>query len=165
MNNNSVLLKGIGLSKHYGPVRALDHADIELHAGQVHALVGSNGAGKSTLVKILTGAIEADSGELLINDRPVSGDTKAMLDAGIACIYQDSQLVPALSVLDNVMLGRQPTGRFGFLDRKTQREMVTALLAKHDLQLDLDRPVVALTPCNKKKWKSPRGFRSMHVLF
>lgn len=151
MNNNIVLLKGVGLSKQYGPVRALDHADIELHAGLVHALVGSNGAGKSTLVKILTGAITPDSGELLINGKPVSGDTKAMLDAGIACIYQDPQLIPALTVLDNVMLGRQPTRRFGFLDRKTQHEMVTALLAKHDLQLDLDSPVVALTPVQQKE--------------
>jgi ABC-type sugar transport system ATPase subunit len=74
-----------------------------------------------------------------------------MLDAGIACIYQDSQLVPALSVLDNIMLGRQPTRRFGFLNRKKQRDMVTALLAKHDLQLDLDSPVLALPPVQQKE--------------
>ncbi len=151
MSNNIVLLKATKLSKQYGPVLALDHADMELRAGQVHALVGSNGAGKSTFVKILTGAIAPDSGEMLINGSPVSGDTKAMLDAGIACIYQDSQLVPALSVLDNIMLGRQPTRRFGFLDRKTQRAMVMALLAKHDLQLDLDSPVLALPPVQQKE--------------
>lgn len=150
-NDQRLLLKARGLSKHFGAVQALDKADMDLREGQVHALVGSNGAGKSTLVKIITGAIAPDSGELLINDVPVSGDTRAMLDAGIACIYQDSQLVPALSVLDNIMLGRQPVRRFGFLNRKTQREMVTALLEKHDLHLDLDSPVLALPPVQQKE--------------
>jgi ABC-type sugar transport system ATPase subunit len=150
-NTASVLLKAHGLSKRYGAVQALDNADMDLHAGQVHALVGSNGAGKSTLVKILTGAVTPDSGELLLDGKPISGDTNDMLKAGIACIYQDSQLVPALSVLDNIMLGRQPLNRFGFLDRKTQREIVTALLAKHDLQLDLDSPVMALSPVKQKE--------------
>src|SRR5450432_2186609 len=106
MKDKAVLLQARGLSKQYGAVQALDHADIELRGGQVHALVGSNGAGKSTLVKILTGAVSPDSGELLLDDQLVSGDTRAMLKAGIACIYQDSQLVPALTVLDNIMLGR-----------------------------------------------------------
>jgi ABC-type sugar transport system ATPase subunit len=151
MNDNSILLKARGLSKRYGAVQALDNADIDLQLGQVHALVGSNGAGKSTLVKIFTGAVTPDSGDILIEGHPVSGDTRAMLDAGIACIYQDSQLVPALSVLDNIMLGRQPVRRFGFLDRKTQREMVTSLLAKHNLQLDLDSPVLALPPVQQKE--------------
>src|SRR5450631_4927048 len=102
-NDQRLLLKARGLSKHFGAVQALDKADLDLRRGQVHALVGSNGAGKSTLVKILTGAVAPDAGELLIDDQPISGDTRAMLDAGIACIYQDSQLVPALSVLDNIM--------------------------------------------------------------
>lgn len=151
MNDSAILLKARGLSKRYGPVQALDNADIDLYAGQVHALIGSNGAGKSTLVKMLTGAVTPDSGELLIDDKLVSGDTSAMLRAGVACIYQDSQLVPALSVLDNIMLGRQPVNRFGFLDRKSQREMVTTLLAKHNLQLDLDSPVSALPPVQQKE--------------
>src|SRR4051794_7121345 len=102
MTDNNILLKAHGLSKQYGAVQALADVDMDLRLGQVHALVGSNGAGKSTLVKILTGAVAPDSGELLIDDHPISGDTRAMLDAGIACIYQDSQLVPALSVLDNI---------------------------------------------------------------
>jgi ABC-type sugar transport system ATPase subunit len=151
VENNAILLKARGLSRRYGAVQALDNADMDLTAGQVHALVGSNGAGKSTLVKILTGAVVPDSGELLLDGNVISGDTSAMLAAGIACIYQDSQLVPALSVLDNIMLGRQPTKRFGILDRKAQREIVTALLAKHDLQLDLDSPVMALPPVKQKE--------------
>ncbi len=151
MNNNAVLLQARGLTKQYGAILALDHADMELRGGQVHALVGSNGAGKSTLVKILTGAVSPDVGEILLDGQPISGDTGDFLNAGIACIYQDSQLVPALTVLDNILLGRQPVNRFGFLDRKTQRELVTALLAKHDLQLDLDSPVQALRPVQQKE--------------
>jgi len=151
MNDNVILLQARGLSKKYGAIQALDQADIELRRGQVHALVGSNGAGKSTLVKILTGAVSPDAGEILLDGHAISGDTGAMLKAGIACIYQDSQLVPALSVLDNIMLGRQPVGRFGFLKRTAQREIVTALLAKHDLQLDLDSSAQALPAVQQKE--------------
>src|SRR4051812_19164021 len=79
---SDVVLKASGLSKQYGAARALDQVDMELRAGKVHALVGSNGAGKSTLVKILTGAITPDSGELILNGARFSGDTKAALDAG-----------------------------------------------------------------------------------
>lgn len=149
--NTAILLRARGLSKRYGTVQALDNADIDLRAGQVHALVGSNGAGKSTLVKILTGAVTPDSGELLLDGTPIFGDAHAMLKAGIACIYQESQLVPALTALDNIMLGRQPIKRFGILDRKKQRELVEALLAKHNLELDLDRPVMALSPVKQKE--------------
>jgi ABC-type sugar transport system ATPase subunit len=151
MKVNNVVLKASGLSKQYAAVRALDQVDLELRAGQVHALVGSNGAGKSTLVKILTGSVVPDSGELILNGQRFSGDTKAALDAGIASIYQDSQLVPALSVLDNIMLGRQPTRRFGFLNRTEQRKLVTELLRKHELDLALDSPTQALSPVQQKE--------------
>ena len=150
-NHRPVLLQARGLSKRYGAVQALDNVDMDLQVGQVHALVGSNGAGKSTLVKILTGAVAPDSGDLLLEGNPISGNTRDMLNAGIACIYQDSQLVPALSVLDNIMLGRQPITRFGFLDRKTQRNMVKALLSKHDIQLDVESPVIALSTVKQKE--------------
>jgi ABC-type sugar transport system ATPase subunit len=151
MSNKIPVLSARSLSKQYGPFLALDRADLDLWSGQVHALVGSNGAGKSTLVKILTGALTPDSGDLLINGKRTHGDTKTMLDAGVACIYQEAQLVPALSVLDNILLGRQPINRFGLLKRKAQRENVAALLSKYDLRLDLDNLVQTLTPVQQKE--------------
>jgi len=150
--SNNVVLKARGLSKQYGTVQALDNVDLDLCGGEVQALVGSNGAGKSTLVKILTGAVVPDRGNLTLNGKVFAGgDTKAALDAGLACIYQESQLVPALPVIDNIVLGRHPTNRLGFLNRKAQRETVVALLSRHNLQLDLDIPVQALPPVQQKE--------------
>lgn len=147
-----VLLQGRNLSKRYAAIQALAQADIEIQAGEVHALLGSNGAGKSTLVKILTGAIVPDTGEVRLNNQILpTGDTKAALDAGLACIYQEANLVPALSVLDNIVLGRHPTKKLGLLDRRTQREVVTRLLAQHNLQFDLDTPVQALSTVHQKE--------------
>jgi ABC-type sugar transport system ATPase subunit len=150
--SDNVVLKARGLSKQYGAVRALDNVDMDLCSGEVHALVGSNGAGKSTLVKILTGAVVPDKGDLTLNGKAFAGgDAKAALDAGLACIYQESQLVPSLPVIDNIVLGRHPTNWLGFLDRKAQRETVKALLIQHNLQLDLDMPVQALPPVQQKE--------------
>ncbi|MCL4296368.1 MAG: sugar ABC transporter ATP-binding protein [Anaerolineae bacterium] len=147
-----ILLQGYDLSKRYAAIQALAQADIEIQAGEVHALLGSNGAGKSTLVKILTGAIVPDTGEVRLNNQLLpTGDTKAALDAGLACIYQEANLVPALSVLDNIVLGRHPTKKWGLLDRRTQREVVTRLLAQHNLQFDLDTPVQALSTVQQKE--------------
>lgn len=149
---DEVLLQGRNLSKQYAAIQALAQTDIEIRAGEVHALLGSNGAGKSTLVKILTGAVTPDTGEVQLNgQRLPAGDTKAALDAGLACIYQEANLVPALSVLDNIVLGRHPTKKMGILDRQTQREFVTRLLAQHNLQFDLDTPVQALSTVQQKE--------------
>ena len=124
----TILLQARDVSKRYYAVQALSEANIEIYAGEVHALIGSNGAGKSTLIKILTGAVVPDTGEVLLHGKQIPhGDTKAALDAGIACIYQESNLVPTLSVMDNILLGRQPTFRMGVLDRKAQRAIVVDL--------------------------------------
>lgn len=141
-----------GLKKRYGAIQALNDVSISLSAGEVHALVGSNGAGKSTLVKILTGAITPDEGTLELNGAPLAfGNTRAMLDAGIACIYQQAHLVPEMTVIDNIVLGRHPTHALGFLDRKAQRTRVAELLERHNLPLPLDTPVKALSSVQQKE--------------
>jgi len=148
----NILLQARDVSKRYYAVQALSEANIEIYSGEVHALIGSNGAGKSTLIKILTGAVVPDTGEVLLNGKQIPhGDTKAALDAGIACIYQESNLVPTLSVMDNILLGRQPTLRMGVLDRKAQRAIVVDLLKKHDLNLDPDAAVQSLSTVQQKE--------------
>jgi ABC-type sugar transport system ATPase subunit len=133
------LLEAIGLSKTYNGAPALRDASLHLERGEARSLVGANGAGKSTLIKILTGAIRPNSGEILIEGRPIEpGDPGRMLNAGVACIYQHSNLAPALSVLDNIFLGRQPVWRWGLLDRRRQREEGRALLDRFRIELDLD---------------------------
>lgn len=150
--NKTPLLQARGVSKRYDAVQALDEVNIEIYAGEVHALIGSNGAGKSTLIKILTGAVVPDTGQVLLNGKQIPhGDPKAALDAGIACIYQESNLVPNLSVMDNILLGRQPTRGMGVLDRKAQRTAVVELLQKHDLHLDPNAVVQSLSTVQQKE--------------
>jgi ABC-type sugar transport system ATPase subunit len=146
------LIRGIKLSKAYGNLLALRGADLTVMPGEVRALIGSNGAGKSTLVKILTGAIAPTLGTVEISGEPAPlGNPREMIRRGVACIYQHSNLAPAMSVLDNIFLGRQPTLRFGFVDTKRQRRDAQALLKLHAIDLDLDATVSDLPTVKQKE--------------
>ena len=107
------LLEAKSVGKSFAGVRALKGVSFELLEGEVHALVGENGAGKTTLIKIMTGAVKADSGELSVSGQTVKHNDPAIARSlGIAAIYQQPALFPELSVAENIYLGRQPT-RFG----------------------------------------------------
>jgi ABC-type sugar transport system ATPase subunit len=145
------LLRGASLTKVYGHLVALREVNLAVMPGEVRGLVGSNGAGKSTLVKVLTGAVAPTRGALEIGGEAAPlGDPKEMIRRGLACIYQHANLAPAMSALDNIFLGRQPT-RFGFLDGKRQRREALALLEKHGIDLDLDAPVGSLSTVKQKE--------------
>jgi fructose transport system ATP-binding protein len=104
----ATVLRARGLVKRYGRVTALDHADFDLYPGEILAVIGDNGAGKSTLIKALTGAIIPDSGEIMLDDKPVSFRSPiAARAAGIETVYQNLALSPALSIADNMFLGRE----------------------------------------------------------
>ena len=122
------LLQMRGVAKRFGPTAALVDVSLDLHAGQVLALIGENGAGKSTLMKVLSGAIAPDAGELRIAGQRFApqGPAEARA-AGIAMIYQELTLCPDLSVEDNVMLG-QEQARWGIVDRQAQRRRVREVL-------------------------------------
>jgi fructose transport system ATP-binding protein len=122
------ILQAHGLVKRYGRVTALDRANIDLRPGEILGLIGDNGAGKSTLIKVLAGAVTPDSGEVLLNSRPVH--FKNPMDAraaGIETVFQNLALSPALSVAENMFLGREQRkpgilGRvFRALDRAEMR--------------------------------------------
>lgn len=150
--DSSLLIDAKGLGKAYGKLPVLVDANFAVRAGEIRALVGSNGAGKSTLIKILTGAITPTSGVLKVGGRELQfGSPTEMLKSGIACIYQHSNLAPAMTVLDNIFLGRQPTKRFGFLDRERQRREAKALLEHHGIQIDLDALVSTLPTVKQKE--------------
>jgi fructose transport system ATP-binding protein len=118
------VLEARGLVKRYGRVTALDGSDFELYPGEVLAVIGDNGAGKTTLIKALTGAIVPDAGEILLAGQPIRfrSPQDARL-AGIETVYQDLALSPALSIADNLFLGRERrvAGFAGSVLRKLDR--------------------------------------------
>jgi fructose transport system ATP-binding protein len=122
------VLSATGITKAYGHVEALRGVDVELRDGEVLALVGDNGAGKSTLIKILSGALQPDAGEIRVDGRPVSLHSPvAAREHGIETVYQDLAVVPSLDVAENLYLGREErVGRplrrlIPFIDRRAMR--------------------------------------------
>jgi ribose transport system ATP-binding protein len=139
------LVRVIGITKSFGGVRALRGVNLEVSPGEVHALLGENGAGKSTLIKILSGVHHYDSGAIEIAGRQIAFDTPAKSrDAGIAVVYQDLSLVESLSVGDNLMLGREPRNRLGFLKKRQLMAEAEAFLRQLGIPLDPRAPVSSL---------------------
>ncbi len=117
-------------------VKALDEVSFRMFPGEVHSLMGENGAGKSTLIKALTGVYQIDSGQILLSGQPVSFHTTAQAqDAGISTVYQEVNLLPNLSVAENIMLGREPS-RFGSIDVRRMKARAKEVL--DGLGLDVD---------------------------
>lgn len=132
------LLTARGLVKRYGRVTALNNADFDLYPGEILAVIGDNGAGKSSLIKAISGAVTPDEGEILLEGKPVSFKSPMEArDAGIETVYQNLALSPALSIADNMFLGREIRkpgimgNWFRMLDRsameKRAREKLTEL--------------------------------------
>jgi ribose transport system ATP-binding protein len=136
-----------GISKSFPGVKALKNVDFDLNQGEVHALVGENGAGKSTLMKILAGVYKADEGEIWLKGRKISAMApRAMIDAGVSVIYQEVNLVPDLSVAENVFLGREPLRAGGLIDWKAMRTEVQKLLEPFNLSLNPFAKVATIGP-------------------
>jgi ribose transport system ATP-binding protein len=131
------LVRVSGITKSFGGVRALRGVDLEIQPGEVHALLGENGAGKSTLIKILSGVHTQDGGTIEIAGVPARFDNPARSrEAGIAVVYQDLSLVESLSVGANLMLGREPLTRFGFIRKGALMAEVEDFLKRHAIPLD-----------------------------
>jgi monosaccharide-transporting ATPase len=134
-----------GLGKRFPGVVALDRVDFTVRAGEIHALLGENGAGKSTLIKVLTGVHEADAGEITLAGRPIAPASPSEAEAcGISTVYQEVNLVPSLSIAENLCLGRQP-GRFGFINWRATRRHARAALARLGLDLNVDAELGSLS--------------------
>jgi ribose transport system ATP-binding protein len=119
-----------GITKRYGGVLALDRADLTVHAGRVHAILGENGAGKSTLIKIMAGVVSPDEGRMFLDGREVTfAEPTAANAAGIVCIFQELSLIPDLSVADNIVIADPPT-RFGMIDRRAQQAIAEEALER-----------------------------------
>ena len=132
------LLELRGLVKRFGGATVLSGVDFTLMPGEIHGLLGENGAGKSTMMKILSGVHSPDEGEIRINGELVrfasSADAKAR---GIGMIYQELTVMPALTIAENVFLGRQPTTRAGIVDWRLMNSAATAQLRQIGIDLDV----------------------------
>jgi ribose transport system ATP-binding protein len=125
-----------GFGKSYGGVPVLRDVSFTLHGGRVHGLLGENGAGKSTLLKAVCGAVAPDTGRILLDGRPISvGSPRDALRHGFTLISQELALVPAMTVLDNVYLGRW-RNRFGWRDRRADRRRFAELTERTGFELD-----------------------------
>ncbi|MEN9577955.1 MAG: hypothetical protein RJA70_964 [Pseudomonadota bacterium] len=127
------LLLARGLSKSFPGVKALANVTFDVAPGEIHALMGENGAGKSTLIKLLTGVYQPDSGEVTLAGRAIAPKNPRDAESfGLSTVYQEINLIPHLSIGENIMLGRQPT-RFGLIDYKALNLRAKAVLARLDL--------------------------------
>ena len=143
--SDAPLLSARGIGKRFPGVVALNGVDFSVRAGEIHALLGENGAGKSTLIKVLTGVHPADSGEIQLAGRRISPRSPADAEAsGISTVYQEVNLVPSLSVAENLTLGRQP-GRFGFIAWRAVRQQARTALARLGLTIDVDAELGSLS--------------------
>jgi ABC-type sugar transport system ATPase subunit len=144
----------VGIDKRFPGVQALDGVDLQLRAGEVHALVGQNGAGKSTLIKILTGALRPDAGSIRLDGSPVGFHSPATAErTGIAVVHQEGQLFPDLPVADNIIVAHPPSRLyppFRIRDRAEARRRARRLLER--LHIDVDVRVLAgtLAPTQRK---------------
>ena len=133
------LLSARSIRKTFPGVKALDGVQLDLHRGEIHALMGENGAGKSTMIKIITGVYQRDGGSVIFNGREIH--PKSPKDAetcGISTVYQEVNLIPTLSIAENVMLGRLPR-KFGFIQWRAAREQARQAVARLGLDLDVSR--------------------------
>jgi ribose transport system ATP-binding protein len=155
------LLECRRIGKRFGGVRALVDVDFALCAGEVHGVVGSNGAGKSTLMKVLAGALPDHEGDVLLAGRPAHLDSpQAALAQGIAMVYQELSGIGPLSVAENLFLGRQPLGRWGWIDWPAMRRLARDYLAELDIQIDVRRRLDAFPPAIRQMVEIARGIHS-----
>jgi len=150
MSKKETLLSVQGLTKVFPGVIALDNIDFDLRKGEIHALVGENGAGKSTFAKILAGAYTPTKGDIYLNGRKVNiRDPLHALNLGIGMVYQERDLVPYFTAIENIFLGRE-LSHFGFICPSLMRKKVRDLMKEIGVWLEIDQPVSELGPSKQQ---------------
>ncbi|MDO5022711.1 MAG: sugar ABC transporter ATP-binding protein [Eubacteriales bacterium] len=135
-----------GISKAFPGVQALNNVSFDVLPGCVHAIVGENGAGKSTLLKIINGLYKADKGEIYLNGKEfIAGGPSDALKAGISMIYQELNIIPDMTVLDNLYLGREKLSKSGIVDKKNMTKEAQGYFKEQGLYFDLDEKMRSLS--------------------
>src|SRR5436190_8502460 len=142
MTEQPLAIEMRGITKQFPGVLANDRVDLEVRKGEIHALVGENGAGKSTLMNILYGLIKPDTGQIVIDGKPVvmQGPRDAIRH-GIGMVHQHFMLIPVFTVGENVVLGSEPVRAGGFYDYAVARRAIEDLTKRYGLALDPDARV------------------------
>lgn len=147
-------IKLIDISKYFpeNGVTANDQVDLHILEGEIHAIVGENGSGKSTLMHVLSGLIRPDAGKILLDEIPqrINSPYEA-LKIGIGMVHQHVQLIRQFSVLQNIILGREPRSWWGRIDTSRARREVQSIMDTYNLQLELDRPAFELSIDGEQK--------------
>ena len=144
-------LQVLGLSKRFGSVQALDRVSLDIHASEVHALVGESGAGKSTLINLLVGTLQPDSGRILAGGREAHfRNAHEAAAAGVAAVFQELSAVGSLTVAENIFANRQPVNRLGFVRRRELMRRASELLRTFDIAIAPDALVEQLSPAGRQ---------------
>lgn len=150
MPSNNVLVEIKDASKHFPGVKALDHVSLSIRRGEVHALSGENGAGKSTLIKILTGVYTYDEGSIIFDGSPVAfKSTNESQKAGIGSVYQELNMIPYLSVAENIYIGDYPMGKTG-IDWKELYENAQKQLDSLNIDVDAKKQLNELSTAQQQ---------------
>ncbi len=150
---SDTVLRMTGITKQFGPVKALDGVNFELERGEIHALLGMNGAGKSTLVKILSGVYQNDAGTIEINGKVVAfAGPRDAIEHGVAAVQQHPELVDGLSGYENIYLARErrASGLFGRFDRGSLRARADELLKRFPIGIDLNQKVGGMAAVDRE---------------
>lgn len=148
-------LSARNIIKRYGGVVALSDGNLDVHTGEVVALVGANGSGKSTMSKVINGVVVLDGGQLLLDDKPIHlSSPQSAKKLGVATVFQELSLIPQMTVAENIWLTREPMTAFGTVNRKVINEKTNELLAlfqgTYKMDLHPDDPVASL-PADEKQ--------------
>ena len=160
------LLSMRAISKSFGGIPALSAATLDVAAGEVHALIGQNGAGKSTMIKLLTGYVARDAGEISFDGAAFEASSPQDAQSkGISTIYQEINLVPYRSITENICLGRE-SRRFGLLDWAAMHAEAKALLSRFQIDVDVRRPLMRFSTATQQMVAIARaiGFKAKLVI-
>ena len=163
---SDILLEMKNIQKFFPGVHALDNACLDVRYGEVHALIGENGAGKSTLMKVLNGIYKKDSGEIIYKGEEI--ELNGPLDAqkrGIGMIHQELNLMPHLTVAENIYIGKEPMVGGMFLDQKKANQAAKELLASMHLDIDPTLPVKKLTVAKQQMIEIAKALNNNSELF
>ncbi|MBV8575964.1 MAG: sugar ABC transporter ATP-binding protein, partial [Acetobacteraceae bacterium] len=145
------ILEVVGISKQFPGVKALDDVTLRLRPHSVHALMGENGAGKSTLMKIIAGMMPPSAGEIRVRGEPQTfAGPRDALRHRIAMIHQELNMVPGMTVAENIWIGREPRNRLGFVDHGALHARTAELLSQLEIPLDPEESVGNLAVANQQ---------------